>query len=237
MSPNTLSIIIPSYNEEKTILILLNRILDVNLINGINKEIIIVDDGSCDNTKFTVNDYIQKSPEKNITLLVHDKNRGKGAAVRTGIKHVTGEFVIIQDGDLECDPEDYNPLLKELIEKEMLVVFGSRFQTKENKHLSKWFYIGGKVITHTANILYNQNLTDEAACYKMFRTEFLKSIPLQCNRFEFCPEITAKVAKRGIKISEVPIRFYPRTNDEGKKIRAKDGFEAIWTLIKYKFVN
>ena len=237
MSQNTLSIIIPSYNEEKTILILLDRILDVNLIYGINKEIIIVDDGSSDNTKTMVNDYIKKNTDKNIKLLVHDKNMGKGAAVRTGIKHVTGEFVIIQDGDLECDPEDYNSLLKELIENDLLVVFGSRFRTKENKHLSKLFYIGGKIVSFTANILYNQNLTDEAACYKMFRAEFLKSIPLRCNRFEFCPEVTAKVAKRGIKITEVPVRFYPRTNDEGKKIRMKDGFEAIWTLIKYKFVN
>ena len=237
MSPDTLSIIIPSYNEEKTILILLDRILDVNLIYGINKEIIIVDDGSNDNTKTMVNDYIKKNTDKNIKLLVHDKNMGKGAAVRTGIKHVTGELVIIQDGDLECDPEDYNPLLKELIEKDMLVVFGSRFRTKENKHLNKLFYFGGKVVTFIANILYNQNLTDEAACYKIFRTDFLKSIPLKCNRFEFCPEVTAKVAKRGIKIPEVPIRFYPRTNDEGKKIRMKDGFEAMWTLIKYKFVN
>ena len=237
MNPDTLSIIIPSYNEEKTILVLLDRILCVNLINGINKEIIIVDDGSSDNTKTLVNDYIQKCPYKNIKLLVHDKNSGKGSAVRTGIKYVTGEFVIIQDGDLECNPEDYNPLLKEMLEKKLLVVFGSRFMNKENKHLSRWFYIGGKVITHTANILYNQNLTDEAACYKMFRTEFIKSIPLQCKRFEFCPEVTAKVAKRGIKITEVPVQFYPRTNDEGKKIRMKDGFEALLTLLKYKSIN
>ena len=236
MSPDTLSIIIPSYNEEKTILILLDKIFDVNLIAGINKEIIIIDDGSRDNTLTAVNNYIQKNSFKNIKLFVHDKNRGKGAAVRTGINHIKGEFVIIQDGDLECNPEDYNLLLKEMIEKELDVVFGSRFMNKENKHLSRWFYLGGKIVTHTANILYKQRLTDEAACYKMFRTEFLKSIPLRCNRFEFCPEVTAKVAKRGIKIKEVPVRYYPRTNDEGKKIRMKDGFEAIWTLIKYKFV-
>ena len=237
MSQDTLSIIIPSYNEEKTILILLDKILGVNLINGINKEIIIIDDGSSDYTISAVNNYIYNKNVENIKLLIHDKNKGKGAAVRTGIKHVTGEFVIIQDGDLECDPEDYNPLLKEMLEKELIVVFGSRFINKENKHFSRWYYLGGKVITYTANILYNQNLTDEAACYKMFRTEFLKSISLQCNRFEFCPEVTAKVAKSGIKIKEVPVRYYPRTNDEGKKIRMKDGFEAIWTLIKYKFLK
>ena len=237
MSLQTLSIIIPSYNEEKTILLLLDKILNVSLIQNIKKEIIIIDDGSIDNTQKAVNSYIQKSPDKIIKLIVHDVNKGKGAAVRSGIKHITGDFVVIQDGDLECDPEDYNILLQEIINKEQNVVYGSRFLTKENKHLSKWFYFGGKVVTHTANILYNQSLTDEAACYKMFRTEFLKSIPLQCKRFEFCPEVTAKIAKCGIRIKEVPVHFYPRTRNEGKKIRMKDGFEAIWTLIKYKFVK
>ena len=237
MSSQTLSIIIPSYNEERTILVLLDKILEVRLIQNIRKEIILIDDGSGDNTQDAVNSYMQKSPDKNIKFITHDINRGKGAAVRTGIKHVTGDFVIIQDGDLECEPEDYNILLQEIIDKEHNVVYGSRFLTKENKHLSKWFYFGGKVVTYTANILYNQKLTDEAACYKMFRTEFLKSIPLQCNRFEFCPEVTAKIAKRGVKIKEVPVHFYPRTKNEGKKIRMKDGFEAIWTLIKFKFVK
>jgi len=215
----------------------LDKILEVRLIQNIRKEIILIDDGSGDNTQGAVNSYMQKSPDKNIKFITHDINRGKGAAVRTGIKHVTGDFVIIQDGDLECDPEDYNILLQEIIDKEHNVVYGSRFLTKENKHLSKWFYFGGKVVTYTANILYNQKLTDEAACYKMFRAEFLKSIPLQCNRFEFCPEVTAKIAKRGVKIKEVPVHFYPRTKNEGKKIRMKDGFEAIWTLIKFKFVK
>ena len=233
----TLSIIIPSYNEAKTILLLLDKIFKVRLIQNIKMELIIIDDGSSDNTQDLVNSYIQKSPEKFIKFIVHDVNKGKGSAIRSGIKLVTGDFVIIQDGDLECEPEDYNMLLREIIDKELNVIYGSRFLRKENKHLSRWFYIGGKVITYTANILYNQNLTDEAACYKMFRTEFLKSIPLKCKGFEFCPEVTAKVAKRRIKIKEVPVHFYPRTRNEGKKIRLKDGFEAIWTLIKYKFIE
>ena len=237
MNLHTLSIIIPSYNEEKTILLLLDKVLKVKLIHDIKKEIIIIDDGSNDDTQKNVNSYIQKSLDENIKFIVHGVNKGKGAAVRTGINHITGDFVIIQDGDLECEPEDYNILLQEIINKEQVVVYGSRFLTKENKHLSKLFYLGGKAVTYTANILYNQKLTDEAACYKMFRTEFLKSIPLQCNRFEFCPEVTAKIAKRGIKIKEVPVHFYPRTKSEGKKIRMKDGFEAIWTLIKYRFVK
>ena len=235
--PTTLSIIIPSYNEEKTIIILLNRIHDVDLIKEIKKEVIIIDDGSNDNTKNVVNFYIDNNPDKNIKFILHDVNKGKGAAVRTGIEYCTGDIIIIQDGDLECDPNDYNILLKEIIDNELKLVYGSRFLTNENKHLSKWFYFGGKVLTYTANVLYNQNLTDEAACYKMFRADFLKSIQLKCIRFEFCPEVTAKVAKCGIKIKEVPVHFYPRTKGEGKKIRIIDGFEALWTLIKYRFIR
>ena len=233
----TLSIIIPSYNEEKTIIILLDKIHEVCLIKEIKKEVIIIDDGSNDNTKDAVNTYIENNPEKKIKLIIHDTNKGKGAAVRTGIKNCTGDFIIIQDGDLECDPKDYNILLKTIIENELQVVYGSRFLKKENKHLSKWFYIGGKVLTYTANILYNQNLTDEAACYKMFHADFLRSITLKCDRFEFCPEVTAKVAKCGIKIKEVPVNFYPRTKGEGKKIRFKDGIEALCTLLKYRFIK
>ena len=233
----TLSIIIPSYNEEKTIIILLDKIHETILIKEIKKEVIIIDDGSCDNTKEVVGSYIKNNPDKNIKMIIHDSNKGKGAAVRTGIKYCAGEIIIIQDGDLECDPKDYNILLNEIIEKKLNVVYGSRFLKNENKHLNKWFYLGGKALTYTANLLYNQNLTDEAACYKMFRADFLKSMPLKCNRFEFCPEVTARIAKCGIKIKEVPVHYYPRTKGEGKKLRAKDGFEAFWTLVKYRFMR
>ncbi|MDR2917125.1 MAG: glycosyltransferase family 2 protein [Tannerella sp.] len=237
MSLSTLSIIIPSYNEEDTILILLDKVLNVNLINDIRKEVIIIDDGSSDNTQTLINTFLKSYTGENIKFLSHKTNKGKGSAVRTGIKYISGDFVIIQDGDLECEPSDYNKLLQEMIDNDYSVIYGSRFLADKSNHLNLWFYLGGKIVTLTANILYRQNLTDEAACYKMFRTEFLKSIPLQCKKFEFCPEVTAKIAKRGIKIKEVPVQFYPRTISEGKKIRMKDGVEALWTLVKYRFIK
>ncbi len=157
--------------------------------------------------------------------------------MRTGIALATGDWIIIQDADLEYDPEDYNPLLQWVIENNAKVVYGSRFLKPSNKHSYLRFYLGGRLVTFVTNLLYGQHLTDEPTCYKFFDAQFLKSIPLKCQGFEFCPEVTAKVCKKGIKIHEIPINYYPRSIAEGKKINWKDGLEAIWTLLKYRFKN
>lgn len=232
---NTLSIIIPAYNEETTIHLILEKICRVELPDGIEKEIIIVDDGSKDHTEEKCREFIKSHPTINIIYHKQVPNQGKGAALRAGIGEATGKWTVIQDADLEYDPEDYIPLLKWMIANNGKVVYGSRFLKKTNKHSYLSFYIGGRMVSLTTNILYGQKLTDEPTCYKFFDTEFLKSIPLQCNGFEFCPEVTAKVCKKGIKIHEIPIRYYPRSIDEGKKINWKDGVIAIWTLLKYRF--
>jgi glycosyltransferase involved in cell wall biosynthesis len=233
----TLSIIIPAYNEAKTIHLLLNKVLAVNLVKNLKKEIIIVNDCSTDNTKEVIEHYIGEHKGFNITLINQSENKGKGAAIRKGLEKTTGDYAIIQDADLEYDPEDYNILLTRLTDNNLPVIYGSRFLNKQNKHSYSSFYIGGQIVTWITNILFLQKLTDEPTCYKLFKTDFIKSIPLKCNGFEFCPEITAKVAKRGIKIKELPIAYYPRSIEEGKKIKWTDGLEAIWTLLKYRFVN
>ncbi|MDR1602626.1 MAG: glycosyltransferase family 2 protein [Tannerella sp.] len=233
----TLSIIIPAYNEEKTIIPLLQKVINVKLINDIQKEIVIVNDCSQDMTPSLINDYILSRPEANIRLINQEKNQGKGAAIRKGIEIITGDYVIIQDADLEYEPEDYNVLLETFLKKNLNVLYGSRFLNPQNKHSYQSFYLGGRLVTYFANFLFAQHLTDEPTCYKFFEAEFLKSIPLKCSGFEFCPEVTAKVAKRGIKIQEVAIKYYPRSIEEGKKIKWTDGIEAIWTLFKYRFVN
>jgi glycosyltransferase involved in cell wall biosynthesis len=236
-NPQILSIIIPAYNETATICMLLDRVLNVKLIRNMQKEILIINDGSADNTEEMVTDYIAKHVTERIILVNQPFNQGKGAAIRKGLEKVTGDYVIIQDADLENNPQDYNPLLEHLIGKDLQVVYGSRFLNKINRHSYRSFYIGGRLVSLIANILYGQHLTDEPTCYKLFRTDFVKSIPLQCTGFEFCPEITAKVAKRNIKINEIAIEYYPRSVDEGKKIKWTDGMEAIWTLLKYRFKN
>ncbi|MDH6312026.1 dolichol-phosphate mannosyltransferase [Parabacteroides sp. PFB2-10] len=236
-TPRLLSIIIPSYNESETILPLLEKVCRVNLIDDIAKEIVIVNDGSKDNTENLIKAFMEEHPDLLITYLSHQKNQGKGMAIRTGINHITGDYAIIQDADLEYDPEDYNVILEQLITGEEPVIYGSRFLLKENRHSSQTFFWGGRLVTFVTNILFWQRLTDEPTCYKAFHTHLLKSIPLKCTGFEFCPEVTAKVSKRGYKIKEVPIRYYPRTIHEGKKIRWTDGLEAIWVLLKYRFVN
>jgi glycosyltransferase involved in cell wall biosynthesis len=233
----TLSIIIPVYNEEATLERLLEKVIRVELINGIEKEIIVVNDASRDQSEEIIRSMIDRHPEARIQYARHEVNAGKGQAIRTGIQYVTGNYVVIQDADLEYDPQDFNLLLNYLIIHEKKVVYGSRFLERENKHSSRRFYLGGRLVSLFANLLYGQHLTDEPTCYKMFHAPLLKSIPLQCTGFEFCPEITAKVAKLGYKIVELPIRYYPRSIQEGKKIKWYDGVEALWVLFKYKFIK
>ena len=231
----TLSILIPAYNEERTIYQILEKIWRTELIGQIEKEILIIDDGSKDATAEKCKQFIEEHDAKNILYHRQPRNQGKGAALRTGIALATGDWVIIQDADLEYDPEDYNPLLQWMMENDGKVVYGSRFLNRANKHSYFSFYLGGRLVSLVTNILYGQKLTDEPTCYKFFDRQFLQSIPLKCEGFEFCPEVTAKVCKRGIKIHEIPIKYYPRSISEGKKINWKDGLQAIWTLIKYKF--
>lgn len=225
-----LSIIMPIYNERET----LEKIVEKVQTVPIKKEIIMVDDGSTDGTREILKEY---ENVQNIKVIYHTKNMGKGTAIRTAIKYITGDIVIIQDADLEYDPNDYLNLVKPIQNKDAKVIYGSRALNPENKHSYNRYLLGGKLVTFVANILYSQRLTDEPTCYKVFDTKLLKSIFLKCKRFEFCPEVTAKIAKKGIKIKEIPINYYPRNFKEGKKIKWYDGLEAIWTLIKYKFVK
>lgn len=236
MAQHSLSIIIPAYNEEQTIRKLLDKVCAVTLIEGISKEILVIDDGSSDSTNDIVAEYVSSLGVKNIRLISQERNQGKGAALRKGIEVATGDFIIIQDADLEYDPEDYNLLLPHLLNGEK-VVYGSRFLRKENKHSYQSFYYGGLLVTFFTNLLFLQKLTDEPTCYKAFETNFLKSIPLKCTGFEFCPEVTAKTAKKGIKIKEVPIHYYPRSIEQGKKIKWTDGLDALWTLLKYRIID
>ncbi|MCX6760667.1 MAG: glycosyltransferase family 2 protein [Candidatus Nealsonbacteria bacterium] len=229
----TLSVLIPIYNEKNTILEILKRIDAVDLSEiSFKKEIVLVDDGSSDGTR-----QILKGLEDKYKIIYHPKNQGKGAAIKTGLNHVFGDYVIIQDADLEYDPKDYIKLLKVALKNKAEVVYGSRRLNPKNKYSHLSFYLGGIMLNWLASILYGIKITDESTCYKLFKTETIKSIPLGCKRFEFCPEITAKIAKRKIKIYEVPIEYYPRDKKEGKKIKWRDGFEALWVLIKYKFTD
>ena len=229
----TLSIIILIFNEKKTILEILKKIETVNLSDlGFEKEIIIVDDGSTDGTREILDGLSNK-----YKIIYHSKNQGKGAAIRTGLGKVSGDYIIIQDADLEYDPEDYKKLLDCALKNNAKVVYGSRRLNPKNRYSNFSFYLGGIFLTWIVNILYGIKITDESTCYKLFKTETLKGIKLNCKRFEFCPEVTAKLAKRGIKIYEVPISYYSRTKVEGKKIKWRDGFQAIWVLIKYKFTD
>ncbi len=225
-----ISVIIPAYNEIKTIQEILKRVKDVK----ISKEIIVIDDGSPDGTR----EYLRNLKDKEIRILLHEKNKGKSSAVRTGIKEAKGDITIIQDADLEYDPRDYIKLIKPIQEKKYKVVYGTRFPViKKMFGLTYKFFLANRILTIMANTLYNAKITDEPTCYKVFDTKVLQSLNLKSKRFEFCPEVTAKVRKKGYKIFEIPINYYPRTIEEGKKINWKDGIEAIWTLIKYRFVD
>jgi len=230
-----LSIVVPAYNEGKTIHLILEKIAAVNLINGIEKEIILVNDCSKDDTEDAIFRFQNKHPELNLQYYKHEVNAGKGAALHTGIQHATGDYLIIQDADLEYDPDEYNDLLKPVLKGFADVVYGSRFMgSKPHRILFFWHSIGNKFLTFLSNFFSNLNLTDMETCYKLFNTKVVQNLNLQEKRFGFEPEVTAKIARiKGVRIYEVGISYYGRTYEEGKKIGWKDGFRAIYCILKY----
>jgi glycosyltransferase involved in cell wall biosynthesis len=227
-----LSIIMPVYNERETLAEILSQVRAVELPE-VEKEILVVDDGSDDGTHEIIADEARVG---DLHVFRHERNRGKGAAVRTAIKHASGDLLLIQDADLEYDPRDYPKLVQPIVEGRVTVVYGSRF-LGPRKAMLFWHMLGNKLLTLTTNILYNSILSDMETCYKCFRADVVKDIPLHAKRFELEPEITAKVLKRGHRIFEVPISYYGREYYEGKKISWRDAPLAFWTLVKYRFVD
>ena len=225
----TLDVIIPIYNEENT----LEEVLEKVLASPLRPTVVAVDDGSSDGTPEILKRY---DSNERVRVASHDRNLGKGAAVRTGIGLAVGDVVLVQDADLEYDPDDFGAILKPFEDPDVEVVYGSRRLGSSNPIGSPMFLLGGASLTWLTNLLYGTGITDEPTCYKAFRRELLQSLPLRCIRFEFCPEVTAIVARRGIRIREVPIRYAPRSRAEGKKIGLGDWFEADYTLLRYRFL-
>lgn len=223
-----LSVIIPAYNEAATIGIVLKRIFALKVDFAF--EVIVVDDGSTDGTAKAV-----EGAGFPVTLVRQETNQGKGSVVRKGIEKASGRFTIIQDADLEYDPRDYAALMRPALAGEAEVIYGSRILNRQNRRSYKRFYWGGRLLSWWTNLLYGSEITDESTCYKLFKTTLLRSLKLKSNGFEFCPEVTAKVLKRGIKITEVPISYEPRSIEEGKKITWMDGFHALWVLFALRF--
>jgi dolichol-phosphate mannosyltransferase len=219
------SVIVPVYNEAAHV----DELLRAIHASPVKKEIVIVDDGSTDGTR----EILQAlPPSDDVTIVFHERNCGKGAAIRTALAYAHGEYILIQDSDLEYDPQDYPALLRPLEEGKANVVYGVRPDRPER---GLRFFLGAKLLTHLTNLLYGAGIHDEATCYKVVRRSLLAQVQLECRRFEFCPEVTAKLCRMGEKIAEVPISYHPRSAVEGKKIRHSDGWQAIWTLIRYRF--
>lgn len=235
MTIKKLSIIIPAYNEEKTIHLILDKVLNVTLAQNIQKEIIIVNDCSTDKTKEKIEQYIEQKRSNEIRLYNQEKNKGKGAAIHKGIELATGDAIIMQDADLEYDPAEYTILLQPMIDGFADIVYGSRFTGgKPHRILFYWHTLGNKLLTALSNMFTNLNLTDMETCYKLFRADIIKNIKLNEKRFGFEPEVTARIARiPNIRIYEVGISYYGRTYAEGKKIGWKDGFRAMWCILKY----
>ncbi len=234
-----LSIIMPAYNEERTIHLILDKIKAVNLVGGMEKEIIITNDCSKDDTKGAIHRYMDANADMDIKYFEHDVNKGKGAALHNGIQHAKGDYLIIQDADLEYNPEEYNLLLQPILDGFADVVYGSRFRGgKPHAILFFWHSIGNQWLTMLSNMFTNLNLTDMETCYKLFKTEHIQSLSLQENRFGFEPEVTAKISRiPKIRIYEVGISYYGRSYEEGKKIGWKDGFRAIYCILKYNIFS
>jgi dolichol-phosphate mannosyltransferase len=230
----TLSIIVPVFNEEKTISGILNILCSINL--GVKKEIIIVDDGSKDNSRKVIEKYLKekKKSEKIKFNFISKTNGGKGSAIKKGFEIATGDIITIQDADLEYDPNDFKRLIKPIIENKVSVVYGSRYLNKQEKGY-KLAYIANQFLTFLTKVIYNSKITDMETCYKVFKKEIVKNLDLQANHFDMEPEITAKILKKGLRIKEMPISYKPRTVDEGKKINWKDGVQAVYTLLYWKF--
>lgn len=221
------SVIVPIYNEAAHV----EQLLRAIHASAVPKEIVIVDDGSTDGTREKLRAL---PPMHGVTVLFHERNCGKGAAIRTALQYARGEYILIQDSDLEYDPQDYAALLRPLEEGKANVVYGVRSDRPER---GLHFYLGAKFLTHLTNLLYGAGIHDEATCYKAFRRSLLQNISLECRRFEFCPEVTAKLCRLGEKIWEVPVSYAPRTKHQGKKLRQSDGWMAIWTLLRFRFVR
>ncbi len=224
-----LSVIIPVYNERQTIEEILRRVQ----ATGLADEIVIVDDGSTDGTRELLPRLAEQYP--NIRLILHEKNQGKGAAVRTGLQHASGDILLIQDADLEYDPRDYPALLQPIQEGVADVVYGSRFLGAPRRPVMFWHMVANKLLTFLTNLLYNTILTDMETGYKVFRREVIEGLQLRARRFDFEPEFTAKILRRNVRLFEVPITFNPRDYSEGKKIGLKDAFQAVWALFRYRF--
>jgi glycosyltransferase involved in cell wall biosynthesis len=227
-----LSIIVPVFNERNTVVEVLRRMRAVDLPDGIEREIIVVDDGSGDGTR----DVLRQLGDSTVRIVLHKENKGKGAAVRTGIEMASGDYVLIQDADLEYDPEDWPKLIAPVLRGKARVVYGSRF-TGERRNMLFFHWVGNRFLSLVTNVLYNTTLSDMETCYKLVDRELLLDLGLRCNRFDIEPEITAKILKRGIRIYETPISYTGREFDEGKKITWRDGFAALWTLAKFRFAD